>query len=125
SLAAEGVFLRTSTHPRAYGTFARLLGRYVRDEGLISLQEAIRRLTSWPASRLRIARRGLLRPDFFADIVIFDPGQIRDLATFEDPHHYSIGVRDVLVNGVPVLREGEHTGALPGRIVDGPGTQME
>lgn len=121
SLAPEGLFLKTSTHPRAYGTFARLLGRYVRDEKLIPLHEAIRRLTSWPASRLRLADRGRLAPGYFADIVIFDPQVIRDHATFEDPHRYSTGVRDVLVNGVPVLRDGEHTGALPGRIVHGPG----
>lgn len=117
SLATEGVFLKTSTHPRAYGTFARLLGRYVRDEGIVPLQEAIRRLTSFPASRLRLTDRGQLAPGYHADVVIFDPQTIQDHATFEDPHRYSTGVRDVLVNGAPVLRDGEHTGAFPGRVV--------
>lgn len=117
SLATEGVFLNTSTHPRAYGTFARLLGRYVRDEGIIPLQEAIRRLTSFPASRLRLAGRGQLAPGYHADIVVFDTQTIKDHATFEAPHRYSTGVRDVLVNGAPVLRDGEHTGAFPGRVV--------
>lgn len=117
SLATEGVFLRTSTHPRAYGTFARLLGRYVRDEGIIPLEEAIRRLTSLPASRLRLAERGQLTPGFLADVVVFDPQTVQDHATFEAPHRYSTGVRDVLVNGVLVLRDGEHTGAFPGRVV--------
>lgn len=121
SLAPEGVFLKTSTHPRAYGAFARLLGRYVRDEALIPLPEAIRRLTSWPASRLRLKDRGRLAPGACADVVVFDPQRIQDHATFEDPHRYSTGVRDVLVNGVPVLRHGEHTGAFPGQIVRGPG----
>lgn len=117
ALATEGVFLKTSTHPRAYGTFARLLGRYVRDEGIIPMEEAIRRLTSFPASRLRLAGRGQLAPGSHADIVVFDPQTIQDHATFEDPHRYSTGVRDVLVNGAPVLRDGEHTGAFPGRVV--------
>lgn len=124
ALATEGVFLKTSTHPRAYGTFARLLGRYVRDEGLIPLREAIRRLTSFPASRLQLDRRGSLLPGFYADVVIFDPDEVQDHATFESPHRYSSGVRDVLVNGVPVLRHGEHTGALPGQVVTGPGTKQ-
>jgi N-acyl-D-amino-acid deacylase len=121
SLAPEGIFLRSSTHPRAYGAFARLLGRYVRDEELIPLQEAIRRLTSLPASRLRLQDRGLLAPGYFGDVVVFDPGTIQDHATYEAPHQYSSGVRHVLVNGTLVLREGEHTGALPGRVVRGPG----
>lgn len=119
--ATEGVFLRSSTHPRAYGNFARLLGRYVRDEGVITLQEAIRRLTSLPASNLGIRDRGVLAPGHFADVVIFDPATIADRSTFDEPHQYSVGVRDVLVNGVPVLRGGEHTGATPGRVVRGPG----
>ncbi|HUG41073.1 MAG TPA: D-aminoacylase, partial [Longimicrobiales bacterium] len=121
SLAPEGVFLRSNPHPRAYGNFARLLGRYVREEGLIPLEEAIRRLTSLPAGNLGIRGRGELRPGFFADIVVFDPATITDHATFEDPHRYSTGVRHVFVNGVRVLRDGEHTGALPGRVVRGPG----
>lgn len=117
SLATEGVFLETSTHPRAYGTFARLLGRYVRDEGIVPLEEAIRRLTSFPASRLRLADRGQLSPGYHADVVVFDPQTIQDHATFENPHRYSTGVRDVFVNGTAVLRNGEHTGAFPGRVV--------
>ncbi|NNE48560.1 MAG: D-aminoacylase [Rhodothermales bacterium] len=121
ALAAEGVFLNSQPHPRAYGTFARVLGRYVRDEGLISLPEAIRRMTSLPASNLSLRRRGLLRPGYFADLVLFDPATIRDTATFEEPHQYAIGVRYVFVNGETVVRDGQHTGATPGRVVRGPG----
>ena len=121
SLAPEGVFLRSSTHPRAYGNFARLLGRYVRDEKLVPLEEAIRRLTSLPASNLRIRRRGTLAPGQYADLAIFDPTTIRDNATFERPHQYSTGMVHVFVNGTQVLRDGEHTGARPGRVVRGPG----
>jgi N-acyl-D-amino-acid deacylase len=117
SLAPEGVFAQTSTHPRAYGAFARVLGRYVRDEGLIPLEEAIRRLTSFPASRLRLDRRGVLAPGYFADVVVFDPATIQDHATYEAPHQYSTGVQHVVVNGTAVIRDGEHTGALPGRVV--------
>ena len=119
--AAEGVFLKSSEHPRAYGTFARLLGKYVREEQVISLQEAIRRLTSLPATNLKIRDRGALVPGYFADIVVFDPQTIRDNATFAEPHRYATGVRDVIVNGEPVLLDGEHTGAKPGRFVKGPG----
>ena len=121
SVAAEGVFLKRSPHPRTYGAFARLLGRYVRDEGLIALEEAIRRLTWLPASNLRIQRRGRLAPGFFADIVVFDPATIQDRATFQQPHQYAVGVQHVFVNGVQVIRDGEHTGARPGRVVRGPG----
>jgi N-acyl-D-amino-acid deacylase len=121
SMAPEGVFLRSSTHPRAYGNFARLLGRYVRDEKLVPLEEAVRRLTSLPAENLGLDRRGRVVPGHFADVVVFDPAQIADRATFESPHQYAVGVRHVLVNGVPVLRDGEHTGALPGRALWGPG----
>lgn len=117
SMAPEGVFLKSSTHPRAYGNFARLLGRYVRDEGLLPLEEAVRRLTSLPAENLGLDRRGRLVPGHFADVVVFDPATIADRATYESPHRYAVGVRDVLVNGVPVLRDGEHTGALPGRAL--------
>ena len=117
----EGVFLRAHPHPRAYGTFARLLGKYVRDEKLIPLEAAIRRLSSLPAENLKLERRGALKPGYFADIVIFDPGKISDHATFENPHQYATGVRDVFVNGVQVLRDGEHTGAKPGQVVRGPG----
>lgn len=121
SLATEGVFLNTSTHPRAYGNFARLLGRYVRDEGVVPLEEAIRKLTSLPARNLRLRDRGILRPGHYADVVVFDPETIRDHATFEDPHQYSTGVVHVWVNGTQVIADGEHTGALPGRVVRGPG----
>jgi N-acyl-D-amino-acid deacylase len=121
SMAPEGVFMRSSTHPRAYGNFARLLGRYVRDEKLISLQEAVRRLSGLPATTLGLDRRGFLKEGMFADVVVFDPATIADAATFEQPHQYSVGVRHVLVNGVPVLKDGEHTGATPGRAVWGPG----
>ncbi len=121
SLAPEGVFLKSNPHPRAYGSFARLLGKYVRDEGLIPLEEAVRRLSALPADNLKLDRRGRLLPGHFADVVIFDPATIQDHATFDRPHQYATGVRDVLVNGVPVLRDGEHTGATPGRVVDGPG----
>ncbi|NIP80033.1 MAG: amidohydrolase family protein, partial [Gemmatimonadetes bacterium] len=121
SLAPEGVFLESNPHPRAYGNFARLLGRYVREGDVIPLREAIRRLTSLPARNLKLRERGELRPGYFADIVVFDPGAIRDHATFEEPHRYATGVRHVFVNGEQVLADGEHTGALPGRVVRGPG----
>ena len=121
SPAPEGAFLKSNPHPRAYGNFGRLLGKYVREEKVISLQEAVRRLTSLPAENLGIDRRGLLQPGYFADVVVFDPGSVSDHATFEKPHQYSTGVSDVFVNGVQVLRDGEHTGAKPGRVVRGPG----
>jgi N-acyl-D-amino-acid deacylase len=123
SLAPEGAFLESNPHPRAYGNFARLLGRYVREERIIPLEEAIRRLTALPAANLKLRDRGALSAGYFADVVVFDPARIEDHATFEDPHRYATGVRDVLVNGVPVLRSGEHTGATPGRFVRGPGWQ--
>jgi N-acyl-D-amino-acid deacylase len=121
SLAPEGKFLLSNPHPRAYGTFARLLGKYVRDEQVISLQEAVRRLTSLPAGNLKIGERGALKTNYFADVVVFDPATIQDRATFAEPHQYSTGVEHVIVNGVPVLLDGEHTGATPGRFVKGPG----
>lgn len=121
SLAPEGVFLKSNPHPRAYGNFARLLGRYVRDEQIIPLGEAIRRLTSLPASNLKLQRRGSLRASNYADIVVFDPQEIQDHADFANPHRYSTGVLHVFVNGVQVLERGEHTGATPGRVVRGPG----
>jgi N-acyl-D-amino-acid deacylase len=121
SPAPEGVFLKSNPHPRAYGNFARLLGKYVREEKIVALPEAIRRLTSLPASNLKLDRRGLLRPGYFADVVVFDPQTISDHATFEKPHQYSTGVTHVFVNGVQVLRDGQHTGAMPGRVVRGPG----
>jgi N-acyl-D-amino-acid deacylase len=118
--SAEGRFLEWSVHPRAYGSFARLLGKYVRDERVVPLEEAIRRLTSLPARTLRLRRRGLLEPGYFADVVIFDPDRIQDHATFDEPHQYATGVQHVAVNGTLVLRDGDHTGALPGRVVRGP-----
>jgi N-acyl-D-amino-acid deacylase len=121
SLAPEGVFLESSVHPRAYGSFARLLGKFVREEGIVPLEEAIRRLTALPADNLRIEDRGRLREGYFADVAVFDPNTIQDHATFEDPHRYATGVAHVFVNGVQVLKDGEHTGATPGRFVRGPG----
>jgi len=121
SMAPEGVFLKSNTHPRAYGNFARLLGRYVRDEGVITLQEAIRRLSSLPAENLGIAKRGALRPGYNGDVVVFDPEAIQDHATFAEPHKLATGVLHVFVNGIQVLNNGEHTGATPGRVVRGPG----
>jgi len=119
--APEGVFLKSSTHPRAYGNFARLLGRYVRDERVLTLQEAVRRATALPAANLGLEDRGALKPGHFADLAIFDPATIRDNATFAQPQLYATGMRHVFVNGVQVLRDGEHTGATPGRFVRGPG----
>jgi N-acyl-D-amino-acid deacylase len=121
SPTAAGVFLKSSDHPRAYGNFARLLGKYVRDENVIPLEDAIRKLTSQPAKNLKIAKRGSLTPGFYADVVVFDPATIQDHATFEKPHQYSTGVNHVFVNGVQVLENGEHTNARPGRFVKGPG----
>jgi N-acyl-D-amino-acid deacylase len=121
SPAPEGVFLESNPHPRAYGNFARLLGRYVRDEGLVPLEEAVRRLTSFPAGNLGIRERGALTVGFYADVVIFDPSTIQDHATFADPHQLATGVRDVFVNGVQVLKQSQPTGALPGQVVRGPG----
>ena len=121
SQAPEGIFLEFMPHPRAYGTFARLLGKYVRDEGRLSLEEAIRRLTSFPAANLGLRRRGSLKTGSFADIVVFDPAAIRDHATFDAPHQYATGMVHVFVNGQQVLKDGEHTAATPGRVVRGPG----
>ena len=121
SLAPEGPFLKSNPHPRAYGNFARLFAKYVRDEKIISVEEAVRRLTSLPAENLRIQSRGKLAPGYFADVVVFDPATVQDHATFEKPHQYSTGVQHVFVNGTQVLRDGAHTGAKPGRVVRGPG----
>lgn len=121
ALATEGVFLLSSAHPRAYGNVARLLGRYVREERIMPLAEAIRRLTSQPADNLGLRDRGRLAAGHYADIVIFDPDTVIDHATFGEPHRYATGVRDVFVNGVQVLADGAHTGATPGRVVRGPG----
>lgn len=121
SLSMKPVFLKSNPHPRAYGNVARLLGRYVRDTQAVSLPEAIRRLTALPAANLKIDRRGWLKPGYFADVVVFDPKTVGDFATFAQPHQYSTGMVHVFVNGVPVLENGEHTGAKPGRVVRGPG----
>jgi N-acyl-D-amino-acid deacylase len=118
--APEGVFLQSRPHPRAYGSFARLLGRYVREEGVVRLEEAVRRLSSLPADNLRLRGRGRLRPGYFADVVVFDPASVADHATFDDPHRYATGIVHVLVNGSPVVRDGAPTGNLPGRVVRGP-----
>ncbi len=121
SLAPEGVFLKSSVHPRAYGSFARVLGKFVRDEKVITLQEAVRKLTALPAENLRLDHRGQLKENYFADVVVFDPAKVQDHATYEKPHQYSSGMVHVFVNGVQVLKDGEHTGAKPGRFVRGPG----
>src|SRR5688572_14561561 len=120
-MAPEGVFLKSSTHPRAYGNFARLLGKYVREERVISLTEAVRRLSGLPATNLGLDGRGFLKIGMFADVVVFDSATIAYRATFESPHQYSVGVKHVFVNGVQVLKDGEHTGATPGRALWGPG----
>jgi N-acyl-D-amino-acid deacylase len=121
SMSPEDPFTRSSTHPRAYGNFARLLGRYVRDEKLVSVEDAVRRLSALPAENLGLDRRGRLAPGMFADVVVFDPATIADRATFDKPHQYAVGMRHVFVNGVQVLKDGEHTGATPGRALQGPG----
>jgi len=121
SQAPEGVFLKSNPHPRAYGSFVRVLGKYVRDEKVIALPEAIRRLSAFPATNLGLDHRGMLKEGMFADVVAFDPATITDHATFEKPHQYATGVKHVFVNGVQVIKDGEHTGAKPGRALWGPG----
>ncbi|MDB6147604.1 MAG: N-acyl-D-amino-acid deacylase [Spartobacteria bacterium] len=121
SQAPEGVFLKSNPHPRAYGNFARVLGKYGRDEKLVSLSEAVRRLSALPAGNLGLDHRGLIEPGMFADIAIFYPDKISDRATFPKPHQYAVGMKHVFVNGVQVLKNGEHTGAKPGRALAGPG----
>ena len=125
SYTPEGVFLKSNAHPRAYGNFARVLGIYTRDEKLMSLQEAIRKLANLPSKHLKLQKRGELKVGNYADIVIFDPAKIKDNATFDKPHQYSEGMIDVFVNGVQVLKDGEHTDAKPGRFVKGPGFGMK
>jgi N-acyl-D-amino-acid deacylase len=125
SQAPEGVFLKSMPHPRAYGNFARLLGKYVREEKLLPLEAAVHKLAGLPAANLGLDHRGLLREGYFADVVVFDPQTIGDRATFEKPHQYAVGVRHVLVNGTPVIRGGDHTGAKPGRALWGPGKVKE
>jgi len=124
SQAPEGVFLKSNPHPRAYGNFARVLGKYVRDEKVIPMTEAIRRLSGLPATNLGLDHRGFIKEGMFADVVLFDPATIADRATFEKPHQYAVGVKHVFVNGVQVLRDGEHTGAKPGRALWGPGKKL-
>lgn len=124
SYTPEGVFLQFNCHPRAYGNVAKLLAKYVRDEKVISLAEAVRKLSKLPATNLQIARRGELKAGNYADVVIFDAAAVQDHATFDKPHQFATGVVHLLVNGVPVLKEGEHTGAKPGRFVKGPGYQF-
>jgi N-acyl-D-amino-acid deacylase len=121
TMSPEGVFSKSSTHPRAFGNFARLLGKYVREENVISLEEAIYKLTGLPASNLKIQKRGQLKNGYFADVVVFDPNEISDHATFENPMQYATGVEHVWVNGTHVLENGNHTGAYGGRFVKGPG----
>ena len=125
SLAPEGVFLKSSTHPRAYGSFARLLGKYVRDEQVIPLEEAVRRLSGLPAENLGLERRGRLAPGQYADLVVFDPNTVQDHATFDRPHQYASGVQHVFVNGTQVLKDGEHTDARPGRVLRGRGYRLK
>ncbi|EAZ80386.1 N-acyl-D-amino-acid deacylase family protein [Algoriphagus machipongonensis] len=121
SYAIEGVFLKSSYHPRAFGNFSRVLGKYVRDEKVIPLEEAIYKLTTLPATNLKIKKRGALKEGYFADLAIFDPNEIQDHATFEEPMQYATGMVHVFVNGKQVLKDGEHTGSLPGQVVKGPG----
>ena len=121
SIAPEGVFLKASAHPRAYGSFARVLGKYTREEKVLTLPDAIRKLAAQPAANLGLDRRGLLKEGMFADVVVFDPATVGDKATFEKPHQYAVGMKHVFVNGVQVLKDGEHTGKKPGRALWGPG----
>jgi N-acyl-D-amino-acid deacylase len=125
SYTPEGVFLKSNAHPRAYGNFARVIGKYSRDEKVLSLAEAIRKLSRLPASNLKLKNRGELRTGNYADIVIFDPARVKDNATFEKPHQYADGMIHVFVNGKQVLKNGEHTGATPGKFVKGPGYKNE
>jgi len=125
TMSPEGVFSKNSTHPRAFGNFARLLGKYVREENVISLEEAIYKLTGLPASNLKIQNRGQLKKGYFADVVVFDPNEISDHATFENPMQYATGVNHVWVNGTHVLENGNHTGAYGGRFVKGPGYEKK
>ncbi|GAC1494008.1 MAG: hypothetical protein NVS1B13_24500 [Flavisolibacter sp.] len=121
SYAPQGVFLKYHPHPRAYGTFARVIGKYSRDQHLISLQKAIYKLSKLPATNLKLKRRGELKVGNYADIVVFDPLKIKDLATYESPHQYAQGMKDVFVNGIQVIKNGVHTGAKAGRFIKGSG----
>lgn len=121
SMATEGAFLKSNPHPRAYGSFARVLGKYVRDEGLLTVQEAVRKLAALPADVLKIEKRGRLKVGHYADVVVFDPAKVQDFSVPKDPHQYSVGMVHVFVNGGHVLKDGEHTGVKSGRFVKGPG----
>ena len=121
SIAPEGNFLSYHPHPRAYGSFARVIGKYVRDEALVTLQDALRRLSGFAADNLKLKNRGTIKAGYFADLAIFDPAKVQDHSVPGDPHQYSEGMAHVFVNGVQVLRDGDHTGNMPGRVVRGPG----
>ena len=121
SYTPEGVFLKSNAHPRAYGCFARVIGKYTRDEKLMPLQQAIYKLAKLPATNINLKKRGVLSVGNYADIIIFDPNTVQDHATYDKPHQYATGVSDVFVNGVQVLKGNEHTGASPGRFLKGPG----
>jgi N-acyl-D-amino-acid deacylase len=121
SCTTAGIFLKSNAHPRAYGNFARVLGKYCRDEKVLALKDAIRKLANLPSKHLKLLKRGELKTGNYADIIIFDPAKITDHATYDKPHQYATGVLDVFVNGVQVLKDGEHTNATPGRFVKGPG----
>jgi N-acyl-D-amino-acid deacylase len=121
SYTPQGIFLKSNAHPRAYGCFARVIGKYTRDEKLLSLQQAIYKLAKLPATHIKLQKRGELKAGNYADVVIFDPATVQDHATYDKPHQYSTGVVDVFVNGVQVLKNDDHTGALPGRFLKGPG----
>jgi len=125
SEAPEGVFLKSNPHPRAYGSFIRVLGKYSRDEKVLPLQQAVYQLSKLPATNLKLRKRGELKVGNYADIVLFDPNSVKDNATFAKPHQYASGIIHVFVNGVQVLKDGEHTGAKPGRFVKGPGWKMK
>ena len=125
SYTNEGVFLNWNAHPRAYGNFVRVLGKYVRDEKALSLQQAIYKLAKLPATNLKLQKRGELKQGYYADVVVFDPATITDHATYEKPHEYATGVSDVWVNGAQILKNNEHTGATPGRFIKGPGYKKE
>jgi N-acyl-D-amino-acid deacylase len=124
SIAPEGVFLKSNVHPRAYGSFARVLGMFTRDEKLLTIEQAVRKLAALPAETLKLDRRGMLKEGYFADVVVFDPAKIQDHATFEKPHQYATGMVHVFVNGGHVLKDGEHTGAKPGRFLRGSGARL-
>jgi len=121
SYTNEGVFLESNAHPRAYGNFVRVLGKYARDEKVLSLQRAVYQLAKLPATNLKLKKRGELKVGNYADVVVFDPATVTDHATYEKPHQYATGITDVWVNGVQVLKNNEHTGATPGRFIKGPG----